>query len=375
MKEVVIVQHGLTHYRLPFFNSLREQLRAYDIKLRLLYSHPEQRRGQGSLFNYHYTDLDWAEVISSRVLLKHFVVQSLRHKVTDTDLLIFTHENRFILSHAYYLLPVVHRPKVAFWGHGWNHQAENLDSLKERLRVWSGRRSHWYFAYTGNVRKKLIELGYDPEKVTDVQNSIQTPEFTPDPRQIQSIRQEFGLIRTSSVALFCGKMYLMRRLDMLFEAAARVHEALPSFSLILAGGGPDEPIAEQAARDYDFVHCAGPVTGARKASLFSVSRLCVMPGLVGLGVVDAFHHGVPPVATRFPHHSPEFAYLRDGQNGLIVDHSAEALSAAMLRLATDDVLHRQLVMGAKASSNELSMEEMVQRFTGGILAALGDGPD
>ena len=210
MKEVVIVQHGLTHYRLPFFNSLREQLRAYDIKLRLLYSHPEQRRGQGSLFNYHYTDLDWAEVISSRGLLKHFVVQSLRHKVTDTDLLIFTHENRFILSHAYYLLPVVHRPKVAFWGHGWNHQAENLDSLKERLRTWSGRRSHWYFAYTGNVRKKLIELGYDPEKVTDVQNSIQTPEFTPDPRQIQSIRQEFGLIRTSSVALFCGKMYLMR---------------------------------------------------------------------------------------------------------------------------------------------------------------------
>jgi glycosyltransferase involved in cell wall biosynthesis len=302
-------------------------------------------------------------------------VQSLRHKVTDTDLLIFTHENRFILSHAYYLLPVVHRPKVAFWGHGWNHQAKNLDSLKERFKAWSGRRSHWYFAYTGNVRKKLIELGFDPERVTDVQNTVEAPKFTPDPRQIQSIRQEFGLVRTSSVALFCGRMYPMRRLDMLFEAAARVHEALPSFSLILAGGGPDEPIAEQAARDYDFVHCAGPATGARKASLFSVSRLCVMPGLVGLGVVDAFHHGVPPVATRFPYHSPEFAYLRDGQNGLIVDHSAEALSAAMLRLATDDVLHRQLVMGAKASSNELSMEEMVQRFTGGILAALGDGPD
>jgi glycosyltransferase involved in cell wall biosynthesis len=91
--------------------------------------------------------------------------------------------------------------------------------------------------------------------------------------------------------------------------------------------------------------------------------------------VDAFHHGVPPIATRFPYHSPEFAYLRNGENGLIVDHSAEALSAAMVRLATDDALHARLTMGAKVSSNELSMEQMVQRFGGGILAALGNGPD
>jgi glycosyltransferase involved in cell wall biosynthesis len=110
-----------------------------------------------------------------------------------------------------------------------------------------------------------------------------------------------------TVALFCGRMYAVKRLDFLMSAAERVRQEVPSFQLLLAGGGPDERIAKEAARDRSYVHFAGPVFGEKKRELFAISDLLVLPGLVGLGVVDAFHHAVPPVATTYPYHSPEFA--------------------------------------------------------------------
>ena len=50
-----------------------------------------------------------------------------------------------------------------------------------------------------------------------------------------------------------------------------------------------------------------------------MSKLFLMPGLLGLAVLDAEVMGLPVVTTRYPWHSPEIAYLRDGETGVIVD--------------------------------------------------------
>jgi glycosyltransferase involved in cell wall biosynthesis len=110
--------------------------------------------------------------------------------------------------------------------------------------------------------------------------------------------------------------------------------------------------------------------GSRKNQLFAISRLFLLPGRVGLGVVDAFHHGVPPVATRYPYHSPEFCYLRHEENGLISEDDITSFAQLMLRLATDDVLHAKLLSGCKESAQAITMEEMIERFANGIIAAL-----
>ena len=95
-----------------------------------------------------------------------------------------------------------------------------------------------------------------------------------------------------------------------------------------------------------------------------------MPGLVGLGLVDAFHHGVPTIVTEYRYHSPEIVYLRDGENGIMAEDSREGLTQAMIRLATDDQVHNKLVAGCKIAAKKITIEEMVNRFSGGILAAL-----
>jgi glycosyltransferase involved in cell wall biosynthesis len=165
-------------------------------------------------------------------------------------------------------------------------------------------------------------------------------------------------------------MYDMKRLPLLIDAAKRAHAEFPPLVLVLAGAGSDQWVAEEAARSHEFVHYVGPVIEERKAALYAVADSVVLPGLVGLGVVDAFQYGLPPIATTFPFHSPEIVYLRDGVNGLIVDDTPECLAAAMIKLATDEALYRRLVAGSKETAKTVTVEEMARRFASGILKAI-----
>ena len=61
----------------------------------------------------------------------------------------------------------------------------------------------------------------------------------------------------------------------------------------------------------------GPVFGDETAAdLLRQSTLLLMPGLVGLAVVDSFATGCPLVTVDLPFHSPEIEYLENGVNGV-----------------------------------------------------------
>ncbi len=76
------------------------------------------------------------------------------------------------------------------------------------------------------------------------------------------------------------------------------------------------------------------------------------------------------MATRYPYHSPEFSYLRHEENGLVSEDDATAFAQSMLQLATDDALHAKLLSGCKESAQTFTMEEMIERFANGVIAAL-----
>jgi glycosyltransferase involved in cell wall biosynthesis len=181
-----------------------------------------------------------------------------------------------------------------------------------------------------------------------------------------------GLSEDAVVGLFCGRMYPRKQLERLVAAAQLVRENIPGFNLVLAGAGDTQIIAETAAKEHDFIHYVGPVFDERKAAFYAASRFVAFSGLLGLGIVDAFHYEVPPVVADYPFHSPEIAYLVDGENGLLTEDSVEDLARGMVRICLDDELHAKLVAGCKEWSQRLTIEEMADRFAEGILAALRD---
>ena len=132
-----------------------------------------------------------------------------------------------------------------------------------------------------------------------------------------------------------------------------MREAVPDFHLLIIGGGPDAGIAEAAAAELPWVHYVGPKLGAEKTALASLGRVFLMPGLVGLGVLDSFAYGTPMVTTDVPYHSPEIDYLRHGENGLIVADDVRTYAEAVTELLTDEAWRLQLRRGAAAASGDL----------------------
>jgi glycosyltransferase involved in cell wall biosynthesis len=370
---VAVVQPRLPHYRVAFFEGLRRRLDAHGVRLRLFHGLPAGPGDERDLRAGLLAELPWAEPFRERRLPFGLVWQPVLREVWKADLVVVEGASRPLLNYLLQLGRGVGGPLLATWGHGWNHQARRPASAGERLKLWLGRRSDVYLAYTGPVRERLIELGYDPQRVADVQNTVEGPALEPTPQELAALREELGLCGGERIALFCGRMYPDKQLGLLIEAARRAQARLPVLVLLLAGAGPDEGLAREAARRHPFVRHLGALSGRRKAAVFALARFLVAPGLLGLAVVDAFHAGLPVLTVRHPRHSPEIAYLRPGENGLLVAETPEALAGALLELAGDDALHARLQEGARRASAGLALDGMVQRFAAALLRTLERG--
>ena len=364
-KEVVIIRTNIPHYRVEFFNSLRAVLEDNEINLRLLYCNPDEI---SSRYGFD-TDSSWAEKFNVHFFPAGMTWFSVTRQLPHSDLVIVEDASRHLVNYALYLKRFWGRPKLALWGHGWT-RTDEPNRLAEWAKRWIGKQTDWYFAYTCEVKEGLIQRGYDAARITNVQNTLPPPDLSVTEAQKARLKERLGLSPKSRVALYCGRMYPSKRIDFLIAAADRLRSVLPTFVLVLIGGGPDQEIAERAARHAAHIHYLGPLFGEHKAALFALSRLVALPGLVGLNVVDAFQHGVPPVATKYPYHAPEINYLHHGENGLLTENDVEAFSKGIRRLAVDDELHAQLVAGCHAMAERITLDEMVRRFSEGILQAL-----
>ncbi len=370
-KEVTIVQYCITHYRVNFYEELKRILRDKDINLRLLYSGPPTDPKRGNLIKHLYDDVPWGEKIPVRVFPNRLRWQPYIKATSTSDLVIVEHAIKNIMSYHSFLLPMLDRSKLAFWGHGWDHQKHDISKGHEPFKIWMGKQAHWYFAYTEKVRDRLVsEMGYNPDRITAVENAVTPPVSAVDDTYKEQLRAELNLDPDSRVAVFCGKIYGLKQIDLLLEAAHRIHQQVPKFRLIIAGAGEEEEKAVRSAREHDYISFVGPVRDEKKAAVFSLGHVVAMSGLVGLGVVDAFHFGLPPVAPDFPYHSPEFGYLDHEQNAIITENNSDSYADGIIRLLMDEPLRLKLADACTQRASTLTVENMAQRFADGIENAL-----
>jgi glycosyltransferase involved in cell wall biosynthesis len=130
-------------------------------------------------------------------------------------------------------------------------------------------------------------------------------------------------------------------------------------------------MAAQAQLHADWLRYEGPKFGAEKAECLALASVFMNPGLVGLGILDAFSAGLPMLTTDLPLHSPEIEYLAPGVNGLMSRPDAQAYASDILALLRDPARLAALAAGARASGEHYSIETMVRNFSAGVLACLG----
>jgi glycosyltransferase involved in cell wall biosynthesis len=145
---------------------------------------------------------------------------------------------------------------------------------------------------------------------------------------------------------------------------------VPDFRLLIVGGGPEENRVRELAAQRPWVQLVGPKFGREKSVLLSLAEVWLNPGVVGLGVLDAFCAGLPVLTQRSAQQSPETEYITDDHNGCLLPDSRQAYAEAVIGLLQNDERLARLRAGAIESVQQYSVETMARNFTSGVLACL-----
>lgn len=373
-RRVLIIQSQVKQYRVPFFETLRSALAEDDITLRVAYSDPP-RKDRAKKDNCELPADYGIKVKAYWAFGERIVWQPVLDEVTNADLVIVEQANKYVMNHFLLFSAAFGLKKLAFWGLGENKEASQLP-ISEWYRRKTLRLPDWWFAYTKGTAQYLVRQGVPQERITPVQNAVDTRELRAQIAAIEEVtiseeRRKLGIPTGARVGVFCGMLDPVKAIPFLIESAKLVRNEIPNFHLIIAGGGPDARPAQDAAHDSGgWIHAVGPAFGTQKALLLKMGDVFMLPGRVGLAVLDAFAVGLPLLTTEIPIHGPEAEYLEPGVNGLMTEHSIEAYSKAVIDLLRDPSHLHALREGAAKSANRYSIEAMASNFRRGIMRCL-----
>jgi glycosyltransferase involved in cell wall biosynthesis len=303
-----------------------------------------------------------------RVLAGRFdviVCEESVHNLTTWALWLATRamRRRFVLHGFGY------RPELAA---GWGSRA------RDRLRRLLLETADAILFYTDRGRAECAAAGLDPRKMFVSGNTLDTERLMSLEGGVR--REEVDAIRNgllhpdAPIVAFVGRLVPEKRIEVLLDAFGRLVQSGRKVNLFVIGDGPESPVVERAAAGVPGVRTVGGIyDDAKLAPYLMVSDLLVIPGRVGLTCVHAFAHGLPVItSTSGVAQSPEYDYLRHGENAWLVERPAADLYAeAIWRVAGDPALLARLRAGARESARGLDMAAMVDGFVAAVLYARG----
>ncbi len=372
--KVLIIEAQIKQYRRPFYQQLFTGLGNANIELKVGYSDPSPQEAA----KHDSCDLPaeyGIKVPGYWLVAERLLLQPLLRPALAADLVIVDQGNRFAFNH--FLLPLsrIGVKRVAFWGVGDNRQTNRF-----RILEWYRRNTLnwacWWFAYTRGTARYLVANGVPSSKITVVDNAVDTTQIRALVQDLSQerrkvLRASLGIPLGAPVAIFCGTIGKVKRPLFLIESAKMIRARLGDFHLILVGSGPDESSIRELVRELPWIHIMGRVSENDKAQLAAISDVCLMPGWVGLVILDAFASGLPLLTTRTDSHGPEVEYLSEGINGLASEPSPQAFAKMAVSALSDKIVLSRLQAGARESGEIYTIENMAANFQAGIQSCLG----
>lgn len=370
---VCFVLNALPHYRERFFTLLRKRLGNEGIRVRILHA------GSHGIHNIE-GNLTWAEKVNA-THLGPFTWLRLGKLTLRANLVVVPQVIRQLWIYPLLLRRALGVQKVAFWGHGKLFSSLPQSRLARRTKELISRYCDWWFAYTERSAQVVNqEVGYPADQITIVNNAVDTHALAEAQSrltvaELNQLKSSLG-IGGSHLAIFVGGMYHnshhTKRLPFLIAACQEIRKKLTDFEMIFVGGGPDQHLVETACREHSWMYYVGVKKGTDAVPYWSIAKLCLNPGLVGLGILDCMALGVPILTSDITCHSPEIDYLESGVNGLMVEDQDDPtiFANAAINLMNDDLLLASFADSGKRTAASITNEAMVERFTEGILKCL-----
>lgn len=371
MKKVVIIQKILTQYRHRFFYLLKEELLKLDIQLLLVYSELDDAK----VFGRSMATPDWVKQVSHKTLKIAGIELNFQQCVRESrnaDLVIVENANKHLFNYFLTILRRFSCIKFAYWGHGRNLQS-NENSLRNKFKYFFTAKCDWWFGYTEFTKNFLLSLNFPADRITVVQNSIDTKIVKKTYANIKDdevslLKNELG-ISDAVVGIYCGSMYPGKNLGYILNSCYEIKNEVDNFHMIFVGTGVDSELVIKASETRDWIHYVGSQYGVDRVKYFKLAQVQLMPFYVGLGIVDSFALQTPLITTNHPHHGPEIAYLKNNFNGCMTNNNIEEYTKKIVEvLQTKSYV--ELIEGCKSTAENITLENMVENFKQGIVACL-----
>ncbi len=367
MFKVLILYKSLPQYRISFFDLLRQELYKNGILLELIYGDADLSGKDDCVTN------EWGIFKRNKYLnigITKLTWQPCLNEIKSADLVIVEQADRLLINYILIFRRIFNNKKFAFWGHGLNKLAKDysISNLFKRLYI---NHCDWWFAYTNGIKAFLVQNGYPDNRITCVQNAIDTQKMNNEytsisEEELNIIRREYDIQKDETILIYCGALYKEKRIDFLIETIDEIVKRTKKVKLVVLGGGQDENIIKEAALTRPYLIYVGPKFGYEKAKFFKLSSLFLLPGAMGLAILDSFAFETPIVTTKYPFHGPELEYLIPGKNGIITENKISCYIDSVVDLLKDKAKIREITENCIKEIERYSNERMVDNFTDGI---------
>ncbi len=166
--------------------------------------------------------------------------------------------------------------------------------------------------------------------------------------------------------LALGRVVEKKGFDLLLAAYAATDRARGAFDLVIGGAGSALDRLRAQAEDLgvaDRVHFPGRLSRAEVATTMAGAELFVMPSRLepfGIVVLEGWRAGVAVMATTRGG-APEF--VRDGEDGVLIDpFDTAAFADALEHLVVDDSHRRSVAAAGRARVAEFAWPVIAERY-------------
>lgn len=263
----------------------------------------------------------------------------------------------------------ISRYAVVLSGHGLGTVPRKngfLNRWRWRLRRFLAQKADALLVYTEAGAANCTDHNIDANKIFISGNTLDTEHLIKIADEVKAGRNQTPEPRKPNHInlIYVGRLYSAKRVDVLLAAAKLLKERGVSCRIVIVGDGHQKAELE-AMEAADCVEFLGACYEERALALhFANADLLVIPDSVGLVVVHAFCNGTPIVTSLAgTGHGPEFNYIKDGSNGVLLHTLLPSEFADQLeKLASNPCLIEELGEEAKKTAQSLSMNKMVSQF-------------
>lgn len=343
MKQILILQNTLLHYRKSFFNELSK-----------FYNVTVLHSGKNTVKN---SDKYKEIIVNVRKIGPFFIQDYVIEEVKSNkyDIVISMFDLRWINN---VLAMYLHNKSAKFiWWGAWLTKSNIANSI----RIYLSNQEYSSIFYTKEAKNMFLNKGISKDKLFVANNTFDVGERI----KAYENKSKFRI-------LFVGSLDKRKENKILIEAFNKIYSSLnSSVVLTIIGDGEERLFLENLVSKLKLrnnVSFTGKITNMEilkeyyKESIISVSF-----GQAGLSVLQSLAYGVPFLTKVNAISGGEKTNIIDGLNGLFCEDSIESLTKILKNVCLDIDLARELGKNAYSYySKYCTIENMVQGFKDAI---------